>query len=160
MVRIFALGAEFLAALYTEEGAITALRLFTNVAVAEMIPLGKVVAFSAPNLSNLGHFAVCALLLGASTSLLGASIRHTSTYLSKVRTMLFAKASIHTKDLGKLLYRHEASNGRSVQKSEHRVAYEILRKHLGEKHRWRRTFFLQLVPATFIARLDHGDDGS
>jgi hypothetical protein len=71
MVRIFALEAEFRAAMYTEEHTTIAFRLFTNHAVAEMISLGKVVAASAPKLANLGHFAVCALLLGAS--------RHTST---------------------------------------------------------------------------------
>jgi hypothetical protein len=30
-----------------------------------MIPLGKVVTVSAANPANLGHFAVCALILGA-----------------------------------------------------------------------------------------------
>jgi hypothetical protein len=88
-----------------------------------MIPLGKVVTVSAPNLANLGHFAVCALLFGASRQ----------TDLPKSRTMTFAKEA---KDLGKLLHRHEISDGWSVQNTEHRAAHEILRKHLGEKHRW------------------------
>jgi hypothetical protein len=97
MVMIFALRAEFLAALYTEEEAIITFRLFTNIAVAEMIPLGKVVTASATNLANLGHFTVRTLLFGASTLLFWES-RHTSTYLTKVRTVIFAKASMKAKD--------------------------------------------------------------
>jgi hypothetical protein len=149
MVRIFALGAELLAALYTEEETIVALRLFTNVAVAEMSPLGKVVTLSAPNLANLGHFAVCALLFWA--------IRHPSTYLSKSRTMIFAKATMQAKDLCKILHRHETSNGRSVQKAEHRAAHQILRKHHGEKHRWRRRILLRLLSAPFGSHSFHHD---
>jgi hypothetical protein len=85
MVISFALGAEFLAALYTEEHTAIAFRCFTNVALAEMMPLGKVVTCSAPSLANLGHYAVCALLFGAS--------RHTNACLPKYRTMVFAKAT-------------------------------------------------------------------
>jgi hypothetical protein len=84
MTRIFALGAELLVALYTEEHTSIAFQLFAIVAAAEMILLKKVVTVPAPNLANLRHFAVCALLFGAS--------RH--TYLPKSRSVVFAKASI------------------------------------------------------------------
>jgi hypothetical protein len=151
MVRIFALGAESLAAVYTEEDTIIAFRRFTIVAVAEMIPLGKVVTVSAANLANLGHFAVCALLLGAS--------RHASTYLPKSRTMVFTKASMQAKDFGKLLYLHESTHASSVQKAEHRAAHEILRKHLGEKHRWRRILLLRLLSTLFLRFHSSHDDG-
>jgi hypothetical protein len=123
MENFFALGAESLAALYAEEDTIIALRLFTNVAVAEMVPLGKVITVSAPSLSNLWYFAVCALIFRAS--------RYPD--LSKSRTVIFTKASMQAKDLGKLLYLHESSNRSSVQKSEHRAVHEIFRKHLGDK---------------------------
>jgi hypothetical protein len=126
MIRIFALAAKSLRALYAEEDAIIAFRLFTNGALAEMIPLGKVVTRSAPNLANLGHFAVCALLFG----------------LSKSRTVIFAKALTKAKHIRKLLHLHETSDGSSVQKAEHRAAHEIFRKHLGEKHSWRTKMFL------------------
>jgi hypothetical protein len=114
-----------------------------------MNPLGKLVAFPAANLANLGHFAVCALLFGTS--------RHKD--LAKPCTMVFTKASTQTKDKRKLLDRHKISNGSSIQKSEHRAAHEIPRKHLGEKPRWRRRrMLLRLVPTEFLALLDH-DDG-
>jgi hypothetical protein len=129
MVYIFALAAESLRALHAKEDAIVALRLFTNVAVAEMAPFGKVVTVSAPDLTNLGHFAVCALLFG----------------LSKSRTVIFTKASMQAKSLGKLLYLHETSDGSSIQKSEHRAAHEIFRKHLGDKHGWIARMLLRLL---------------
>jgi hypothetical protein len=72
---LFALGAKCLAASYTGEHTAIAFRCFTNVALAEMMPLGKVVTFAAPSLANLGHYAVCALLFGA--------CRHTRACLSK-----------------------------------------------------------------------------
>jgi hypothetical protein len=108
MERIFALGAEFLAALYAEEHTIIAFRLFAKLAVAEMIPLGKVVTVPAPTLASLGHFAVCALLLGATRS------RHKD--LPKPRPMIFAKASTQAKDLRKFIDIHEAAHASSVQK--------------------------------------------
>jgi hypothetical protein len=61
-----------------------------------MILLGKVVTVSAPSLTNLGHFAVCALLFGLS---------------NKSRTVILTKVSMEAKDLGKLLYLDETSNG-------------------------------------------------
>jgi hypothetical protein len=122
--------ADSIAALLTEEATINALRLFANVAVFEMIPIGKVVTLSAANHANLGHFAVCAFLFGAAN-------------LPQSRTVMFTKASMQAKDLGKLLHRHETSNGSSVQKAEHRAAHEIFRKHLGEKHGWRRRMLLR-----------------
>jgi hypothetical protein len=64
LVRIFALGAEYFVALYTEEHTAIAFRRCTNVAAAEMIRLRKFVTFSTPSHANLVHFAVCALLLG------------------------------------------------------------------------------------------------
>jgi EamA domain-containing membrane protein RarD len=79
MVNIFALTAVSLAATYAEEYAIIALRLCTNFAVYEMIRLGKVVTVSASSLTNLGHFAVCALLFGLS---------------NKLRTVIFTKVSM------------------------------------------------------------------
>jgi hypothetical protein len=95
-VRIFALGAEFRAALFTDEHAILAFILITNFAFAEMTPFGEVVTLSAPSLANLGHFAVCALLFGASRNwyclLFGAS-RHSSTCFSKSRTVILTKAT-------------------------------------------------------------------
>jgi hypothetical protein len=106
-----------------------------------MISLGKIVTFSAPSLANLGHFAVCTLLFGAS--------RHTSKYLSKSGTVIFTKASMEVIYLGKLLHRHEASNGSSVQKGEHRAAHEILRKHHGEKRRRRRRMLLRILSTSF-----------
>jgi hypothetical protein len=147
MARIFALGAEFLAALYAEEHTIIAFRRFAKLAVAEMIPLGKVVTVPAPTLANLGHFAVCALLLGAS--------RHED--LPKSRTMIFAKASTQAKDLRKLVDRHETSNRSSVQKAEYRTAHEICRKHLGEKHRGRRRMLLRLLSTPFRFHSCHAD---
>jgi hypothetical protein len=141
--EILAFVAEFLLALGTLYStlALVAFWLITNMAIAEMIPLGKVVTLSAANPPNLGHFAVCAFLLGAS--------RHPD--LSKSRTMSFTKASMQATDLGKLPHCHESRNGSSVQKSEHAVAHEILRKYLGEKHGRRRILFLRL-------RSCHDDD--
>ena len=149
MVNIFALEAESLAAVYTKEDTIITLRLFTNVAVSEMTPLGKVVTVFAPSLANLGHFAVCTLLLGAS--------RHPD--LPKSRTVIFTKASMQAKDSGKLLNLHETTYASPLQKAEHRAAHKILRKHLGEKHRWRRRMLLRLPSAPFRSHLWHDDGG-
>ena len=44
------------------------------------------------------------------------------------RTMIFTKASMQVKAIRKLLDRHETSNGRSIQRAEHRAAHEICRK--------------------------------
>jgi hypothetical protein len=67
MGNIFAFEAKFVPALITEEGTINTLRLVTNVAVAERIPIGigKVITVPAANLTDLEHFAVCAFLFGA-----------------------------------------------------------------------------------------------
>jgi hypothetical protein len=148
MARIFAHGAEFLAALYAKEHTIFAFRLFTTVAVAEVMPLGKVVTAPAPSLTNLGHFAVCALLLGVS--------RHKD--LPKSRPMIFAKAPTQAKDVRKLINCHEMAHASSVQKSEHRTAHENRRKHLGEKHRGRRRMLLRLLSTPFRFHSCH-DDG-
>jgi hypothetical protein len=113
-----------------------------------MIPLGKVVTASATSFANLGHFAVCALLFGASRY----------PYLPKSRSMIFAKAFMQAKDLGKFLDRHETTHASSFQKSEHRAAHEILRKHLGEKHRGRRRMLLRLLSKPFRSHSCH-DDG-
>jgi hypothetical protein len=91
LVRIFALGAEYFVAIYAEEHTISAFRLIANVAVAELTRPFKFVALSTPSHANLGHFAVCALIFRASW--------HTRTYLSKSRTMIFAKATTQAKDL-------------------------------------------------------------
>jgi hypothetical protein len=115
-----------------------------------MIPIVKVVTALAANLTNLGHFAVCALLFGVSTRQAGLP--------NKSRTMILAEASTQTKNTGKLLYHHEISNRSSVQISEHRTAHEILWKHLGEKHRWRRRLLLRLLSTPFRLHSCH-DDG-
>ena len=85
MVRIFALGAEFLIAIFTEEATIIALPLFANAAIAEVMPHREVVTAPAPILANLEHFAVCALPFGTSWQSL--------PNLSKSRSMVFAKTT-------------------------------------------------------------------
>jgi hypothetical protein len=42
---------------------------------------------------------------------------------------MFTKASEQAKELGKVLQRHETSNGRSVQIAEHVDAHDITRNH-------------------------------
>jgi hypothetical protein len=149
MARVFALGAEYFAALCAKEHTLIAFWVSTNEAVAEMIPFGELVTAHAPSLANLWHFAVCALFWGAS--------RHED--LSKSRTVIFAKASMQTKDIGKLLDRHESSNRSSVQRAKYCTAHEILRKYLGEKYRWRRRLLLRLLstPFRFLSCHDDGD---
>jgi hypothetical protein len=116
-----------------------------------MIPIVKAVTVLAANLTNLGHFAVYALLFGVSSS------RHAGLP-NKSRTMILAKASTQTKNTGKLLDPHKIGNRSSVQKSEYRTAHEILRKHLGEKHPWRRRMLLRFLSTPFRLHSRH-DDG-
>jgi hypothetical protein len=57
-------------------------------------------------------------------------------------------------------YLRETRNGSSVQKAEHRAVQEILRKHLGVKHRWIRTTLLRLLSTPFRFILSMMDDGA
>jgi hypothetical protein len=70
------------------------------------------------------------------------------------------KIPTEIKLLKKLLHLHEFRNGIPIQKVEHTVAHEILRKHLGKEHRWRRIILpLGLLSAMLLSRLYHGGGG-
>jgi hypothetical protein len=70
------------------------------------------------------------------------------------------KIPTEIKLLKKLLHLHETQNGILIQKLEHTVAHEILRKHHGKEHRWRRIILpLGLLSAMLLSRLYHGGGG-
>jgi hypothetical protein len=153
MEGIFAIVTELLAtlgAVYSIHATMTC-RLATGIAIAKMVPFGKAVTCIAANPINLGHLAVTALLFGT---------RH--PHLPTLCTMESAKIPNDIKLFRKLLNLHESRNGISIQKLEHAVAHEILRKHLGKEHRWRRIILpLGLVAATLLSLsiLYHGGGG-
>jgi hypothetical protein len=148
MEEIFAVVAKLFAAFGAKYSIPTLMtfRLFTNIAIAKMVQLGKIVTFAAAKPGNRFHLAVFAILSGA---------RH--PHWPKFCTVAFTKASKWTKLFRKLFHGHETQNGIPIQKVEHIVAHEILREHLVKAYLSSWILLLGLVSPMRLFLLCHGE---